>query len=88
VLNGVGGRSVWEAKRNVSQAEFVDWCEYRERFGSLNLGMRLEAGFALVSLLMNRSLGGQANIEDFMPHLEQQEATPEDIMKLLTGSKK
>ncbi len=88
MLNGVGGRSVHEAKYTISQAEFADWCEYREHYGSLHLGMRLEAGFALIALCINRAIGGKAELADFMPHLEQQEATLEDVMNILSGSKK
>jgi len=59
---------------------------YVERRGSLNLGMRLEAGFALVTSVIDRVNGGKSVPGDFMPHLETQEATPEDIMKILTGA--
>lgn len=87
MLNGVGGATVARAKESISQAEFLDWIEYRERRGSLNLGMRLEAGFSLLAVSINRGLGGHAKIEDFMPHMDDPEATIGDVMKMLTGGK-
>lgn len=48
--------------------------------------MRLEAGFALIAASISRANGGKANVEDFMPHLETLEATPGEIMKILTGA--
>jgi hypothetical protein len=86
VLNGVGGRTVEEAKGRMSYAEALQWREFLERRGTVHLGMRLEAGFALIALSINRAIGGKAKIKDFMPHLEEVEATPGDIMGILTGA--
>ena len=87
MLNGVGGRTVAEAKERMSFAEALDWQTYIERRGSLNLGMRMEAGFALLAAMISRANGGTATVDDFMPHLESQEATLEDVMKMLSGKK-
>jgi hypothetical protein len=88
VLNGVGGWSVAEAKERISHEEALKWSAYREKRGTLNLGLRLEAGFALIATTINRALGGKAEMQDFMPHFDQhQEASLEDVMSLLAGKR-
>jgi len=85
VLNGVGGRTVAEAKASISITEMLAWQAYRERYGTLHLGMRLEEGFALLAWVINRALGGHAEITTYMPHADAGEATLEDVMQMLTG---
>lgn len=87
MLAGVGGVSVEEAKQRITYAEALKWAAYRERFGPLNLGMRLEAGFALIAWQINRAIGGSAEMSDFMPHFDGGELTIEDAMKILTGKR-
>jgi hypothetical protein len=84
---GIGGCTVDELKERMSYAEALDWQEYLRRHGSMNIGMRLEAGFALIAMVINRALGGHATLTDFMPHYEQPEATIEDVMSMLAGKK-
>jgi hypothetical protein len=85
---GIGGCTVDELKARMSYAEALDWQSYIERRGTLNVGMRLEAGFALIAMVINRALGGSATVKDFMPHYEEPEATIGDVMSILAGSKK
>ena len=85
MLNGVGGRTVAEAKERMSYTEALDWQSYVEARGTLNLGMRLEAGFALIALSINRALGGHARMEDFMPHFDAPDASLDDVMRILSG---
>lgn len=85
--NGIGGRTVAEAKDRLSHAEALDWADYVERRGTLNLGLRLEAGFALIAWTINRALGGKAEMHDFMPHFDEPEADLSDVMKILSGGK-
>lgn len=87
MLNRIGGCSVAEAKESLSHEEVLKWQGYRERRGTLNLGLRVEVGFALIAYSINRALGGKANMDDFMPHMAEQEATISDIMNMLAGSK-
>ena len=47
VLNGIGGCTIAEAKRNLSAEEVQIWAEYRRRRGTLHLGLRLEQLFAM-----------------------------------------
>jgi hypothetical protein len=85
-LHGIGGRTIQEAKSNISYAEAVTWKHYIDRRGSLNLGRRLEAGVALLAFQQNRINGGKAKLEDFMPH-EKEETTSDgsinDLARLL-----
>jgi hypothetical protein len=76
VLNGIGGRTVREAKRNISQKEFVRWMQYRDRRGALNVGMRVEAAVAMLAVQVNRALGGTADVADFMPSWDRPAAEP------------
>jgi hypothetical protein len=87
VLNGVGGWSVAEAKERISHEEALRWSAYREKRGTLNLGLRLEAGFALIAWTINRALGGKAEMLEFMPHFDPPEASIEDVMSLLAGKR-
>jgi hypothetical protein len=88
VLAGVGGWTVEEAKERMSYAEALDWQAYIAKRGSLHVGLRLEAGFALIAWSINRALGGTAEITDFMPHFDEPEASLDDVMKLLSPSRK
>ena len=72
VLAGVGGRTVEEARRNISWSEFQAWMLYREKHGPLWHGLRLEQGFALVahtvSATIPRKKGDKGwKFSDFMP---------------------
>ncbi len=52
MLNGIGGRTVAEAKQRMDYAEFVSWCRYREKYGSLHLGMRFDRGIARIAAFL------------------------------------
>jgi len=72
VLNGVGGRTIAEAKECMTYHEALAWGHYIDRYGSLHTGRRLEAGSALVALQIHRLGGGMAELLDFMPHEHRQ----------------
>jgi hypothetical protein len=74
-LHGVGGCTIAEAKRNLSLAEAQRWFAYIRKRGSLNVGRRVESGFALLTTTYIKSKGGKADIYDFMPHEEEPVAT-------------
>ncbi|EEP9257290.1 phage tail protein [Salmonella enterica] len=73
VLNGIGGRTIAEAKERLSFLEFQQWLQYRHKYGNLNPMMRTEWGAALVSSVLanvNRSKHTPAfSIADFAPHI-------------------
>lgn len=69
MLNGIGGRTVAEAKASMSMSEAMRWVEYVRRRGGLNINRRLEVGLAQVQLLMCRMAGdSKSSLDDFMPH--------------------
>ena len=76
MLNGVGGCTVAEAKERLSVAEVVGWAGYMQRRGSLHVGLRVEAGFALLAWIINHALGGTATMDTYMPHID---STPDIV---------
>jgi hypothetical protein len=73
VLNGVGGCTVAEAKERLTYQEALDWFAFIRKRGSLNIGMRLEAGFALLAAMYSNAHGGKGSMEDFMPHTDKED---------------
>lgn len=84
-MNGIGGSTVAQAKENVSYSEAMMWSAYIRKRGTLNLGLRVENGFAIIATMLNRALGGKASMEDFMPHADKKQAELADVMKLVSG---
>ncbi|KTT57394.1 hypothetical protein NS337_00675 [Pseudomonas oryzihabitans] len=68
MLHGIGGRTILEAKNRLTYAEAMDWYVYLRRRGSLNLGNRLEHGFAMLATVLTRIHGGEVEMEAFMPY--------------------
>ncbi|MDS9879446.1 hypothetical protein RMI40_31910 [Pseudomonas protegens] len=91
MLNGIGGRSIAEAKANLSYKEALSWMAYAEQNGTLNLGRKIEHGFAMLATMINNVHGGKAKFEDFLPYrgpdTEPVEASAQDIFKLLQSVK-
>ena len=83
VLSGVGGRTIAEAQERLSFREFQSWQRYRAKRGSLNVGMRVERGAALLATLYanSKSKNGGFKIFDFMPHEDEPEIPLEAAMK-------
>lgn len=50
------------------QDEYMSWLAYRNKRGPLNQMMRNDNGFALIAMLINRGLGGKAEITDFLQY--------------------
>lgn len=88
MLHGIGGRTIKEAKRNVTVKEFEQWAEYIHKRGSLNVGQRVEAAIAVLATQINRALGGKAEVIDFLPHWDQPEVDIEDLAKMFGAVKK
>lgn len=81
MLNGVGGCTIAEAKATISYAEVLAWSAYRDKYGTLNLGRRMELSTAIIALQVNRGNGGKAELVDFMPHTETQPLELEKAME-------
>ena len=41
-MAGIGGNSIAEVKATLTETEIMQWAEYRQRRGSLNVGRRVE----------------------------------------------
>lgn len=64
---GIGGRTVEEAKSNMSYSEFLDWCKYREYWGPLHLGMRIDKAVARFLVHRFSSPKQRFKLHDFSP---------------------
>lgn len=75
----------------MTYVEAMDWMRYRRQTGPLNLGLRLEDGFAMLATVFNNVMGGKAKFSDFMPDrgfsASPKEATPQDVLALLNRVK-
>lgn len=80
-MNGIGGRTVAEAKQRLSYSEFLTWIKYRRKRGSLNLGMRVERGSALLASLHanTHTPQGGFRIHHFAPFHDQPVLTLDDL---------
>lgn len=59
------------------------WEAYIVKRGSLNIGLRLEQGFALLATLIRQAMGDKnAQMADHLPHFEKPELSLEEAMKL------
>jgi hypothetical protein len=72
VLNGIGGCTVAEAKNTLSVSEAHDWFLYMQQRGSLNVGRRIDRGFAMLShffcLANGIKIGNKIpSMDDLMP---------------------
>lgn len=95
VLAGVGGRTVAEAKRSLSYAEFTSWLAYRSKFGPLCPGRYVGDSLAVIAAKFAQARGmklqnGQSvGVSDFLlydsPRGDDKEGTPEEIFDLLTA---
>lgn len=81
---GVGGRTIAEAQQRISYSEFCRWAAYRRKRGSLNHGMRVERGAALLATLYVNSKRGKDTaayeLHDFAPYHDKPEITLEQAM--------
>jgi len=70
VLSGIGGSTIAEAQERLSYREFTSWKKYRNKRGSLNIGMRVERGAALLATLFANSkrTSNFLKLYDFMQH--------------------
>lgn len=79
---GIGGRTIAEAQERVSYPEFIAWVKYRAKRGSLNAGLRVERGAALLaSLYANTHSKGGYTLSDFAPYHDQPEMTLDEAME-------
>lgn len=91
VRHGIGGRTVAEAKLRMTHDEWLSWLAYLRKFGSLNDGLRTDLAIARLCLMVNRAMGGKAEMKDFIPVYEDpepQEAQSMEQIAALFGARK
>lgn len=93
MMNGIGGRTIAEAKQNMSMVEARQWVQYMQRHGGLNIAERVEQAAALICTTAAQLMGNKkVKIADFIPDRESDDelryATPEDFLKVLQASRK
>lgn len=66
---GIGGRTILEAQMRMPATEYLEWCKYRAKYGSFNVGMRIDraVGRALANYFSANSRKSYS-IEDFSPY--------------------
>ena len=73
-MNGIGGRTIAEAQENMTYLEFMVWMKFRQKRGSLHLGMRVEIAFAqFQAFFFNWKFGKDVPKlyqQDFAPHMD------------------
>lgn len=74
-MNGIGGRTIAEAQETMSYAEYVVWLKFRNKRGSLHLGMRIEESVArFMATWVNSKTKPDTpkfHKEDFAPHMDE-----------------
>ena len=80
---GVGGRTIAEAQERLTYSEFLRWARYRNRRGSLHVGMRVERGAAILAAMYanTHSKNGGFGLHDFAPYHDPPPITLEQAMK-------
>jgi len=69
VLCGVGGRTVAEAQANISYEEYLDWCKFRAKYGSLHFGMRVDRAAARgIAYYLSANSKKSFQMADFSPY--------------------
>lgn len=84
MLNGIGGRTVKEAKRSITEFEFRQWCLYREKFGSLNPNVSVDRGLGVVAYILQAANGGKAKYSDFVPDYRDDDQKMQDEIQQLS----
>lgn len=79
--------TVGELKQRMTAAELTAWVRYVNEFGPLNLAWRIDFAVARAAAPF---MGKDITPKNLMvwPKIEEQEATPEDVLSLLRGAKK
>lgn len=63
--------------------EMNRWAKFEQSFGPLTIHERIDNAAALICFVLNRSLGGKANLDDFRPRYRAREKV--DLFEFLKG---
>lgn len=72
MLAGIGGRTIAEAKANLSYQEYLAWCKYRELYGPLHVAARVDHAAATVAHTVSSTVPRRPGVtgprfDDFLP---------------------
>lgn len=79
-MNGIGGTTIAEAKRNLSAEEVRLWADYRMQRGTLNLGMRLEELFAISDHRHLQSWGSKIDFDKLIRYHDDADEEETDLV--------
>ena len=85
MLCGIGGATVAEARQRISRRELLKWIAFRRKRGTLHPGLRTDEAAARLCVVANRSLGGKAQVHDFLPYHDEKVASVNDVMSMMRG---
>ncbi|WP_252718009.1 hypothetical protein [Acinetobacter soli] len=91
VLNGIGGKTIAEAKSNMTLSEAILWRSYLIKRGSLNVGRRIEQAIGnLMAFYHNGKVKEhyRMNPLELMPHEDQPERVEVDLFEILSQEAK
>ena len=87
VINGIGGRTIAEAKQRITRQEYLIWRAFRQKRGSLFVGRRIEQAIGnLMATYLSSKGAKDVKAQSFMPHEDQpQEISLEEYMMQAYG---
>lgn len=75
----------------MSFSEALAWEAYMRKRGNLNLGSRVDQGFAMLAAYISKIMGGSGEIQNFLPKYpgaeDEGDATLDDLMSALIGAR-
>lgn len=84
-MNGIGGRTIAEAQENMSINEFLLWQKFRNKRGSLHVGMRIEESVGqFLAMWVNSKTAKDAitrYAQDYAPHMDPRIISAEEFAK-------
>lgn len=91
---GVGGSTIQECKEVLTWPEYLVWLKFRQKYGSLHHGMRVDRAVARAASFFGNAMSKKSVLrqEDFSPYdaaiEESREVTNEEIFGFLTSMAK
>lgn len=69
-MSGVGGATIQECKESLSWSEYLVWLKFRQKYGSLHHGMRVDRAVARAASFFGNAMSKKGGLrpEDFSPY--------------------
>lgn len=90
MLCGIGGRTIAEAQVNLTYREYLSWIRYRNKYGSLHPGMRVDRAVGRGLAFFGNMYSKKKDLkpEDFSPYdktPDLDEGTADDAFQILAS---